>query len=619
MPGYFLNLDSRLDAAQIVERLKKERDTIVQTGSCHLTGLGLDGVQIDEPILQAVVDLLRSAFVVVVGGVARKDYAKHQKEAQVAMTQLSVCNCPANPFLEYVMEVAMGMDLFREIELAGSLNATTGAEDATGAPAAVMGNNPENDDHGDGEQNSDDDQEGDEGRTNNNDDDVDDLPTTNPAFGFRMRFLRRLYKLQLIQLSLSRDEVESLMYGMETSGRQNRNERGGIEHLSLEGIRFETDDDGEGDDDPIEELCEGLPRIASLRTLEIRRCQLTDVQLQKLIDSIRRHPTLKVLTLAENHCRERGLQAIDRLLTGVPNENNDDNDGLEGALSVCVLESLNLSYQFTSEDAFAMTSEQMQLDILTGDWPTKINRTLLKLDLSGNQLQDSDMQHMALLLRRFPCLKELDLRFNDITTEGLDIFSTRIENHDTSTTEYVAKHRPSMLRIVRLTNNPLTSANFPGVLVRLLKNLPELQFVQSNIVWEHEDNKTEIRPGGVQAGGRICDDIQHLMDINHAGRVLLSHRRRSIGLSVWPTVLARLTRPSQYPHFVPMQNKFNGIFYLLRYGPLLMKPNGASDRPHRSDTSVPDRATRKRKRGDPALGGHSTLADFLRFEAGVEA
>jgi hypothetical protein len=165
------------------------------------------------------------------------------------------------------------------------------------------------------------------------------------------------------------------------------------------------------------------------------------------------------------------------------------------------------------------------------------------------------------------------------------------------------------------------------MLIQLLKNLPELRSVESNVVWD-DDAGTVVNDDLANAAAAAVDrglhiqkkraEVQHLIDINTAGRVLLCNSQRSISLSVWPLVLARLARHSKKIYdtgYVPMKNKCNGIYYLLRYGPVLTKPDGASDLP----TATTNQSTTlgKRKRVDPALGDFETLASFLKSEADV--
>jgi len=291
------------------------------------------------------------------------------------------------------------------------------------------------------------------------------------------------------------------------------------------------------------------------------------------------------------------------------------------------------------------------------------------------------MKDLAFLIRhRFPRLEEIDLRYNDITTDGLqtfadysdpnndnNFFTTNNNNNKTNTTKNGRKtqftdHFPppsSRLRIIRLTNNPLVMTNQTSIiLLKLLKIYPELQLIQSNLEWEN--------------GTSMAMYIQHLLDINRAGRVLLlagssgnvstssssstssdttstaaaatsvdsstkskqqcspeegrrrkqqhNHQRRPIPLSAWPLVLARLTRKARYPHYIPKKNTFNGMFYLIRHGPIIVEQMSSRKKTSSNeDQDQNDRRRPKRKWGDPALGGYETLEDFLRCELGVKS
>jgi hypothetical protein len=152
-------------------------------------------------------------------------------------------------------------------------------------------------------------------------------------------------------------------------------------------------------------------------------------------------------------------------------------------------------------------------------------------------------------------------------------------------------------------------------------------------------------------GTADAKDIQHLMDINRAGRVLLvrssersptpvameassseePHQRkhienhhdyllRPISRSVWPYVLARLNRKARYPNFIPAKNSANGIYYLMRYGPIFMVTVD-KEVPKRNISTVDkkDRQYWRKRKRDPALGGFSSLADFLSHEAHTNA
>ncbi|OEU11758.1 RNI-like protein [Fragilariopsis cylindrus CCMP1102] len=792
----FLNLDGGSGSTDIVERLVLERKRRTAKS------IGFDAVDVDEAILQAAVVLFRDRQQQQQQQQQQQRHPQQQQQQQphqqrsisidnntnnnchnknITLEKLCINNCPVNPYLEYLIEAAMGMDLFSELELQGNI------ED-------------ENENENEEENTTDENNSNNNSNNNNTNSSISNSCNTNNVFaldalGFRMRFSRRLRKLELINLPMTRDHAESLMYGIETNHSTGTGCR--LDTLFLENVRFEDGDDNDNDDNNnneedddageeeeeeedddigndddggtasnsprqqqdagtvvIQELCEGFPNNRTLKTIELQRCRLTDSQIALIFDTLSVHPTLTSLNLSENFCRKLGLEALDRMLTSSPppqqqqqqqqqqsngginnNSNSKEKNGTSGddhrqqhehKQNHCRLESLDLSYQFinTSEETYGMTGsgeeeeQRIQLNILTRNCTTrdacdKIYPNLRKLVLCGNQIDDSDMKDLAFLIRhRFPRLEEIDLRFNDITTDGLqtfadysdpnnddNFFTTNNNNYNdndttsnkTNTTNNVRKtqhkdHFPppsSRLRIIRLTNNPLVMTNQTSIiLLKLLKIYPELQLIQSNLEWEN--------------GTSIAMDIQHLVDINRAGRVLLlagssgstccdtsgttssrrregnndgaspisspssskaavaaatsmksqqqlspeegrrrkqqhTHQRRPIPLSAWPLVLARLTRKARYPHYIPKKNSMNGMFYLIRHGPIIVEQissrggkssihNNSNNKNGKTNNNEDqDRNDRrpKRKWGDPALGGYETLEDFLRDMKGV--
>jgi len=675
--------------------------------------------------------------------VSQSSPTSSQETSNVKLEKLCINNCPANPFLEYLIEAAMGMDLFEEFELQGNmeeelLNAELEAERQREVAYAAQrereqraqeasSNNEaegENDEAPSVEQPPqnehvlEDELEANDGGDEDNGGETAEnasSPQSNifalDALGFRMRFSRRLRKLELVNLPITHDHAESLMYGIETNTTLGTGCR--LETLVMEGVRFvheEDDDDEDGEEHDVmeenkveeygemyeegaggmtrgdgtivvKELCEGFPNNRTLKRIDLQRCSLTDAQIALIFDSLAHHPTLTSINLSENACRKLGLEALDRLLVSpqwMPKSDTSSTESVEE--HYCKIESLDLGYQFTSEENYG-TGEHIELDILTRNCTTqdadiRIYPNLRKLVLQGNQIFDSDMKVLAFLIRhRFPRLEELDLRFNEITTEGLEAFanysdpnnddyyrSSFNENgvcNDTETfTRYSDRLPPpsSRLRTIRLTNNPLAMNDQTSlVMLKLLKIYPELQQIQSNLSWED--------------GTPVAEYIQHLLDINRAGRVLLlagssgstdgdgtmrpqhiahrvsntsdEHPRRRqlrqqqlapIPIAAWPLVLGRLTRQTRYPHYVPKKNCLNSMYYLIRHGPIIMeqmasrsngkassksqkkkKKNGGSNGTDAKNGSNEDNGnnSRKRTRGDPALGGYATIEDFL--------
>ena len=753
----FLNLHGGSGSAQIVERLVQEQKRR------SAKSVGFDAVDVDEAILQSAVLLFRDRQqqhqqdtnqepkqVYSIDSGRRRKIPQHpkpvrpsnQEKTNVKLEKLCINNCPANPFLEYLIEAAMGMDLFKEFELQGNmeeelLNAELKAERQhevayaaqreRGEHRAQETNNNENEGNNQNDPPEEppldvlpmEGQSDGEGGDENGDETAENAasPASNifalDALGFRMRFSRRLRKLELVNLPITHDHAESLMYGIETNVTLGTGCR--LETLVMEGVRFvhengdgeendeiEEDDSGEYDEyghsedmedetvgtmpvSPgdgtivVKELCEGFPNNSTLKRIDLQRCSLTDAQIALIFESLAHHPTLTSINISENSCRKLGLEALDRMLVSpqwMPQSpTSPANSGVE---HYCKIESLDLGYQFTSEENYG-TGEHIQLDILTRNCTTqdadvRIYPNLRRLVLQGNQIYDSDMKALAFLIRhRFPRLEELDLRFNEITTEGLEVFANHSdpnnddyyrssfnENGVCNKTEHSKKYSDrfqppsSRLRTIRLTNNPLVMNDQTSLIIlKLLKIYPELQLIQSNLPWED--------------GTPVAEYIQHLLDINRAGRVLLiagssgttdgdsmtrlqnnsqgvnpsfdEHPRRKqlrqqqlcpIPIAAWPLVLGRLTRQTRYPDYIPKKNCLNSMYYLIRHGPIIMeqmasrsseKSASKSQNLKSSNGSNGDNEenNRKRTRGDPALGGYATLADFLRCELGIES
>lgn len=731
--------------------------------------MGFDAVDVDEAILQAAVVLFRdrqqqhqgdnqtkqkpiNQRVFAVESGKRLPHSPSIQEENVTLEKLCINNCPANPFLEYLIEAAMGMDLFKEFELQGNMEEellkaelemerqrevayAAQREREQRQQESVISNDDGNDNN---EANNEvapleeppnhgiplpEEEPEREEEDENNDETAENVASSTSdifrldALGFRMRFSRRLRKLELVNLPITRDHAESLMYGIETNKSTGTGCR--LDTFVMEGVRFvheEEDEEDENENDAmaegveygqdedyeamggmpgntgdgtvvVKELCEGFPNNHTLKRIDLQRCCLTDAQIALIFDSLAHHATLTNINLSENSCRKLGLEALDRMLVSPQWMAREERDAMKDQnddLNFCKIESLDLGYQFTSEENYG-TGEHIQLDILTRHCTTqdvdyRIYPNLRKLVLQGNQIYDSDMKELAFLIRhRFPRLEELDLRFNEITTEGLEIFA----NHsDPSNADYNSPsfdengtcddtgnflryldycHPPaSRLRTIRLTNNPLVMNDQTSLIIlKLLKLYPELQQIQSNLSWED--------------GTPIAEYIQHFLDINRAGRVLLlagssgsatdegqngnckrkspslalktdtsivEHARRRqlreqqlkpIPIAVWPFVFCRLTRLTRYPHYIPKKNCLNSMYYLIRHGPIIMEQMSSSTATKKSTPSNSQNEKRnnsddadggenhKRRRGDPALGGYATIEDFLRNELGKDS
>jgi Leucine-rich repeat (LRR) protein len=211
------------------------------------------------------------------------------------------------------------------------------------------------------------------------------------------------------------------------------------------------------------------------------------------------------------------------------------------------------------------------------------NRSLKHLRLYGNNIEDEDMKHVGVLLQYLTCLGELDLDSNEITDAGLASFAS-IDH-------------PSHLRVLRLSGNRLTN-QASHALLYTLKVHAELDSVTCNGFWKNSPCEKEIR---------------HFLNINGAGRVLLryvynkedddvSHPGKTTAIardgdrkvnncsehpthspsvpdSIWPLVFARINRGNPMTHlnfgFKDGKMAANGIFYLLRHGPILLEYPGS--------------------------------------------
>ena len=370
-----------------------------------------------------------------------------------------------------------------------------------------------------------------------------------PSLGFlgspsirRIPLQHYLTKLQFSDLTISREDAEALQTLLQNTtpcinnNNNNNSHRGGsrsppsssqLQQLCLSRIRLR-------DDGAFRCLLEGFSNNKTLRELALLSCGLSDEAMANILESLTSHPSLKTLRLFGNQCRSLGIQGVVHLLSH-PN---------------CQLESLDLHHQRVSTATSGLPIEQL----LEGWHPRRRNTTLRRLVLSGNQLVDQDMRHLSMLLRRLPFLEELDLDSNLIHNDGLRLFA---ESSISS----------SRLRALRMMQNPLTEAASLELL-KLVQIHPQLHsFAPMALL--------------LRKSTAVGKKITHFMDMNYAGRVLLQQRNHhnSIPLSVWPKVLARLTNnPIRFFFFLRggragCHSNVNGIYYLLRHGPLMWQPD----------------------------------------------
>ena len=322
----------------------------------------------------------------------------------------------------------------------------------------------------------------------------------------------------------------------------------------------------------VSRLARGLRANRSIRTLQLTRCELRDEQLALLIDSMIGHPSVNVLDLSGNQCRKLGLKSLSNFL----------------GMSDCSLVTLKLGDQFyktlstsskrlTMATALASDERFPVEELLPG---LQANHSVRHLDLSRNQL--SDVTAVLTILRYCPHIQTLDLLGNRLA--NLQALAGRPFIHQT---------RPSRLRRLELGYNSLWKHQHQKAekeetaewLVRLLEDHPELEcfaHAVSHSLWTRP-RAFKTSSHGCWVGKKIgpvtqalsspvllwketsqSQRIQHLLDLNKTGRVLVANN--GVPVAIWPMVLDR----ANVLLSDDKARQANAIFHLLR-GPLTME------------------------------------------------
>jgi hypothetical protein len=212
------------------------------------------------------------------------------------------------------------------------------------------------------------------------------------------------------------------------------------------------------------------------------------------------HPLLTVLGLSRNHGGSKAVEALACLL-------EED-----------VLEILHFACQ--SRCLSARPHIQALADALEG------NECLELLNLSSNKVDDEGVGHLARILSTCPQRRALLLADNNISVRGLETLA--------------AQNHPSALRKLDMCGNMFTVKD--GAchhLLNLLEGNPQLGRVSTKIGWKAFES--EMRP-----------QIQHLLDFNKSGRVLVAGQLTPpVHLSIWPLVLARANQLFASPGKAP--------------------------------------------------------------------
>jgi hypothetical protein len=193
-----------------------------------------------------------------------------------------------------------------------------------------------------------------------------------------MKFNKRLTKLELSCMGMTRQQAAALGAGLVTFNSQNH-----FKELRMESVAFA--------DGAIGELADGLKQNSSLCILNVDQCDIGDAELAVLVDAVESHPSLKDLSLWWNLGQRHAVAALGKVQSS----------------SKCQLEELNFSEQEDIDGLLGILAQ----GFLQG------NKSLTRLNLSSNGLLDKDIDDLGHILATCK-LEALRLRGNKITNSG---------------------------------------------------------------------------------------------------------------------------------------------------------------------------------------------------------
>jgi hypothetical protein len=142
-------------------------------------------------------------------------------------------------------------------------------------------------------------------------------------------------------------------------------------------------------------------------------------------------------------------------------------------------------------------------------------------------------------------------------------------------------HDLNVLNLTLLERNlTLDDANFIARQTkRILSGYPQISHIIIRPRGNHQDGPSVFDPVPLE----LVSQIHHFADINYAGRrlVLFTNGRdnndcqsesKAVPIGLWPLVIERALKhswPERDCCWIP-NNRFNGIYYLLRWGPVLL-------------------------------------------------
>ncbi|KAG7370861.1 leucine rich repeat LRR-containing protein [Nitzschia inconspicua] len=241
----------------------------------------------------------------------------------------------------------------------------------------------------------------------------------------------------------------------------------------------------------------GLCKNTSLVALHMPGCEMDDEAVRMVVEGISHHPKLKTLKLFRNHCGERGVQALAKVLL----QSNPKDPTLPFA--TIQLETLDLSYQQFERQ------QKLNVDVLAKSLAH--NTTLKNLILAFNKLNDTDAICLAEGLHGHPDLAEIDLRANNIRDAGAVALA-----------EKVLSCSPK-LRKFCLYGNPLGEIGGHSVLAAIQAN-------------------TEVETINMDYGMPAYDKIHYYAYLNQVGRRLM--KEEDFNPALWPIIIERARRTS---------------------------------------------------------------------------
>jgi hypothetical protein len=284
--------------------------------------------------------------------------------------------------------------------------------------------------------------------------------------------------------------------------------------------------------DSISYLADGLNQNRTLQSLTLSDNVLDDARLSSIVQALTGHPCLQELSFVYNECGETTMVA------------------LQGLLSCPSCKLLHLDLSEVSNRRFRLgplirglqSNHSLQALYLSQNWRSN--------DITCIQdNKDEDIREILNMLWQCPNLVSIDLSDNGIVNLGI------FQNQVSTATD----KKKSRLRRLDLDDNLVVTNLFEGILVvktndvlslvPLLEANPELGDLGQDFM-------------NLMDADSFPPQVQHLMDMNRCGRVLL--RDGSLPLSIWPLVLVKAINDT---YFEENPSRMANVIYHLLQGP----------------------------------------------------